>query len=306
MHRRAVRGVGIGCLASLLALGSLPAAAVGVDDPYQRVSLALAQGLVALFPAAEGYVVSVSGAEAYVDLAEKDLMRPGMELQLYRPGAEMVHPVSRQVLGTYETELGSLRLTEVREKYSRGVIEAVAGVVVAAGDHARVSARRLRALLAVAGAASGVETGPLALALLGRGAESGRFAMIDEPVWAAALAGLGATPQAIAADPAALRRLGAAAGADLLLLASVESGVRPVVAIDVRSLRTGASLGVLREAWPQPGGPQPASAAPGPGPSAAPATPDASAGAAGNAPASPSPAEGSYVVRDLPGGGRWL
>jgi hypothetical protein len=315
MRTRALQGMVIGSLAALLAVAPPPAgaAAPGGGDPYQRVSLALAQGLVAMFPVAEGYVVSVADGEAYVDLAEKDLMRPGMELQLYRPGAEMVHPVTKQVLGTFETDLGYLRLTEVREKYSRGGIEAAEGMAVAAGDRVRVSARRLRALLSLAGSAPGVETGPLALALLGRGAESGRFTLVDEPVWTPALAG--ATPQAVAGDPASLRALGERAGADLLLLATVEPGARPVVAIDVRSLRTGASLGVLREAWP--GGAEPTVGAARPGQPVAAAAPaptplpppsgDAPAAAAQPAAAvSPEAGEGEYVIRELPGGGRAL
>ena len=263
MRRRALRGAMIVSLSGLLAVAPPPAGAAAAPadgDPYQKVSLALAQSLVAMFPAAQGYVVSVDGGEAFVDLAEKDLMRPGMELQLYRAGADMVHPVTKQVLGTYETDLGHLRLIEVRDTYSRGTIEAAGGATVAAGDRARVSARRLRALLALSGAAPGVEPGPLALALLGRGNESGRFTMVDEPAWAPALAALGTTPQAIAADPASLRALGAKAGADLLLLVTVEAGARPIVAVDVRSLRTGAPLGVLREAWPSATGPEPVAA----------------------------------------------
>lgn len=318
MRTPAFRGVMIGSLAALLALAPPPAgsaSAPGGGDPYQKVSLSLAQGLVAMFPAAQGYVVSVDGGEAFVDLAEKDLMRPGMELQLYRTGADMVHPVTKQVLGTYETDLGHLRLTEVRDTYSRGGIEAAAGASVAAGDRARVSARRLRALLALSGTAPGVEPGPLALALVGRGNESGRFTVVDEPAWAPALAALGTTPQAIAADPASLIALGAKAGADLLLLVAVEAGARPIVAVDVRSLRTGAPLGVLREAWPVPGtetaaspatprqpAPVPAAAGTPAGEEPAPATPPVSAV---EPPAAPAP-EGEYVIRELPGGGTAL
>ena len=328
MLRGVLRGVVLGSLAALFAVAFPPARAVAAPggDPYQRVSLALAQDLVALFPAAEGYVVSVDGAEAYLDLAEKDLMRPGMELQLYRPGAEMVHPVTKQVLGTYETDLGYLRLTEVREKYSRGAIEAVPGTAVAAGDRVRMSARRLRALLALSGSAPGVEPGPLALALLGRGAESGRFTLVDEPAWAPALTAMGTTVQTAAGDPASLRALGEKTGADLLLFVTVEPGPRPIVAVDVRSLRTGTLLGVLREAWPLPGDASPTVAAARPGQptavgaSARPqsqvgaAMPSAVQPAAPGGPATPAEPVASsaaatgeeYTIRELPGGGRCL
>jgi hypothetical protein len=256
--------------AALFVLTPLRAAAA---DPYREVSLALGQGLVALFPPLEGYVVTASGGEVYVDLAAKDLLRPGMELQIYRPGEEMIHPVTKERLGTYEKSLGVVRITEVREKYSRGTLEAAgeaAGIV--GGDRVRLSSRRLRALLHVGGAAPGVDVGPLAQALVARGEESGRFSMVDEHAWAGSLAGLEATWDAVVADPALLRRLGEMAAADLLLLARIESGAVPEVALDVRSLRTGTSLGELRERWPgvsPPPAPEPRPNAPAPAPTAA-------------------------------------
>jgi hypothetical protein len=233
------------------------------------------EGLLALFPAVEGYVVSASGGEAYVDLAQKDLVRPGMELQVYRPGAEMIHPVTKQVLGSYEKELGVLSLAEVREKYSRGALDAAgAAAGIVPGDRVRISARRLRTLLHVSGAAAGIEIGPLAQALVARGEQSGRFAMIDEPSWAPALAGLGAPWESVRADQAQLRRLGELAAADLLLIARIEPGTVSRVAIDVRSLRTGTMLAELSERWPAPA----AAAVPAPaGPVTPPAAPVAAA-----------------------------
>jgi len=273
-------------------LAAAPRPASGAD-PYREVSLQLGQGLVALFPAVEGYVVSASGDEVYVDLASKDLLQPGMELQVYRPGGEMVHPVTKQVLGTYEKSLGVLRLTEVREKYSRGVLDsagAASGIVP--GDRVRLSARRLRALLHVSGAAPGIEIGPLAQALLARGEESGRFAMVDEPAWAPSLAALGAPWETVGADPAALRRLGELAAADLLLQARIQAGPVPGVAVEVRSLRTGAVLGELSQRWPTaPGAPvaaAPAAARASVAAAPAPAEPPAAAAAAApSAPAAP-------------------
>ena len=247
---RGVRLVAAGLVAVLCCCVPFPAAGA---EPYRDVSRALGEGLLALFPAVEGYVVSTSGAEAYVDVAEKNLVRPGMELQVYRQGAQMVHPVTRQVLGAYEQDLGFLSLTEVRENYSRGALDAAgAAAAIVAGDRVRLSARRLRTLLHVAGAAPGIEVGPLAQALLARGEQSGRFAMIDEPAWTPHLAALGAPWETVRADPTLLRRLGELAAADLLLLARIEPGGAPSVVIEVRSLRTGSMLGELSERWPAP------------------------------------------------------
>ena len=315
VRARGVRLVAAGLVAAVFCGAPLPAAGA---DPYRDVSLALGEGLLALFPAVEGYVVSASGAEAYVDLALKDLVKPGMELQIYRPGADMIHPVTKQVLGSYEKDLGVLSVTEVREKYSRGALDAAgeaAGIV--AGDRVRLSARRLRTLLHVAGAAAGIEIGPLAQALIARGEQSRRFAMIDEPGWASSLAALGAPWETVRADPPLLRRLGELAAADLLLLARIEPGPPSRVVVEVRSLRTGTMLGELSERWPAPapaavpaGAAVPAAAAPAAAPpkAAAPAPVTAAPAAAparraGSArPRSPPPrrtAPDEYIVREL-------
>lgn len=292
--RAPARSLVAGAVAALLLVcGRLPAAAA---DPYRTVSLALGQELVALFPAAEGYVVSADAAEVFVDLAQKDLLRQGMELQVYRPGADMVHPVTKQVLGAYEKDLGVLRVSEVREKYSRGQLdEAGARAGIVAGDRVRLSSRRLRTLLHVSAAAPGIETGPLAQALLSRGEESGRFAMIDEPAWSGSLKALGAPWDAVRADPAALRRLGELAAADLLLLTRVEPGTIPLVVVEVRSLSTGSILGELSERWPAP-----VALVPAPAPAAAAAAGGAPAAAGpGPAVAAPIADAGEYVVREL-------
>jgi len=254
--KREVRARGarrlIACGVAAVLLCGAPFAAAGAD-PYRDVSLALGEGLLALFPAVEGFVVSASGGEAYIDAARKDLVKPGMELQVYRPGADMIHPVTKQVLGTYEQNLGVLSVTEVRDTYSRGTLDAAgAAAGIVPGDRVRLSARRLRALLHFAGAAPGIDIGPLAQSLIARGEQSGRFAMIDEPGWAPSLAALGSPWEAVHADPALLRRLGELSAADLLLSARIEAGAAPGVAIEVRSLRTGTMLGELSERWPAP------------------------------------------------------
>jgi len=298
----------VGLVTAVLGAAPLPAAGA---DPYRDVSLALGEGLLALFPIVEGYVVSTSGGEAYIDASHQDLVKQGMELQIYRPGAEMIHPVTRQVLGSYEKNLGVLTVTEVRERYSRGALDAAgAAAGIVAGDRVRLSARRLRTLLHVEGAATGIETGPLAQGLISRGEQSGRFAMIDEPGWIPSVTALGAPWETVRTDPALLRRLGELAAADLLLLTRIEPGAISRVAIEVRSLRTGALLGELSERWPEPSPVAGALVAAPPseaGPARAAMPPSAGASAPGAQPASAAPglavapaqAPDEYIVREL-------
>jgi hypothetical protein len=305
VRARAVCLVAAGLVAAFSCGAPLPAAGA---DPYRDVSLALGEGLLALFPAVEGYVVSASGGEAYIDLASKDLVKPGMELQIFRAGADMIHPVTRQVLGSYEKNLGVLAVTEVREKYSRGALDAAAaGAGIVAGDRVRLSARRLRSLLHVSGGAAGIEIGPLAQALVARGEQSGRFAMIDEPAWASSLATLGAPWETVRTDPALMRRLGELAAADLLLLTRVEPGTPSRVAVEVRSLLTGTMLGELSEPWPAPDrapapAPAPVSAPAGAaiaGTQAAPSAPPPAAVVPGQVVAAPMSDSDEYIVREL-------
>lgn len=321
---RTPRCTAVALVAACLCAAPHPATAA---DPYRDLSLALGQRLLALFPPLEGYVVSSSGDQIYVDVAHKDLVRPGMELQIYRPGAEMVHPVTKQVLGSYEQDLGALSVTEVRENYSRGTLDAAgAAAGIVPGDRVRISSRRLRTLLHVAGAAGDIEVGPLAQALIARGEQSGRFAMIDEPAWAPALASLGAPWEIVRADPDRLRRLGELAAADLLLLTRIESGAGPGVVIEVRSLRTGTMLGELSERWPAPSpaaspaaepaaavstkATKPSPAVPAPPPAAPaeapPTAPPALAAEAVPAAVPPGPGADEYIVRELARAARCL
>ena len=107
---------------------------------YRETALSFVQQLVRFFPPAEGYVVSLPGDEVYVDLSEADLLRPGMELLVFREGKDIVHPVTGDVLGTYEERIGYLTVTEVQEKYSAGSAVAGAGEI-RAGDRVRISGR---------------------------------------------------------------------------------------------------------------------------------------------------------------------
>ncbi len=235
----------------LMLAASLVWAAPGrsVEDPYRKVSLALGQELVAFFPPVEGFVVSVKGEEVFTDLGEKDLVRQGVELLVYRPGADIVHPATGEVLGQFEENLGYLALREVREKYSRGMM-AEGAAQVRSGDRVRITARRLRALLLLSGGAPGIDTWRLSQALAEMGEVSKRFQILEEPEWRPSLQAVGRTLDEVLTDTGSLRRLGEEVPAELLLI------VRPQrredvteLLLEVLSLRTGFTLGEFARPW---------------------------------------------------------
>jgi hypothetical protein len=127
---------------------SLPATALGQPQAPQVPQaappsqiVALVEELAGLFPRVDGDVIEVQGAEVTVSLGRRDGMNPGLELSLYRPGRELKHPRTGQVLGRTEEALGRLRLREVFENYSVGTT--APGSRVAAGDRARITAGRI-------------------------------------------------------------------------------------------------------------------------------------------------------------------
>ena len=224
----------------------LPAGAAA--DPYRESALDLTGRLVALFPPGEGYVVSLPAGEVYVDLAEANLMSPGMELFVYREGADIVHPVTGDVLGKHEESLGYLTIKEVREEYSVGL--AIDGAKeMRPGDRVRISARPLRALLFFSGESPSLDTGRMALALTEAAVESKRFRLRDEPEWLPRLGELKMSVDEVLADPASLRRLGEHAGADLLFVVTPPGDADPSLGFEVLSLWTGRSLADLGSGW---------------------------------------------------------
>ena len=210
-------------------------------DPYRDAAVDLTQKLVTLFPPAEGYIVSLPAGEVYVDLAEAELMRPGMELHVYREGDDIVHPVTKDVLGKYEETVGYLVIRDVKEKYSVGRPVEGAGELKP-GDKVRISARPRRGLLLFGGQSPALEAGRMAEALTAAISDSQRFRLQDEPEWFPRLKEMNASVDEVLADEALLRRLGGEARADLLFVIRPPGGEEPLLTLDVISLWTGRKL----------------------------------------------------------------
>ena len=73
-----------------------------------------------------GLVVYVDTPRIVVDLTAADGMRAGTLVSVRRDAIPIVHPVTGEVLGELDQEVATVRLTEVREKFSVGDVQTVA------------------------------------------------------------------------------------------------------------------------------------------------------------------------------------
>src|SRR5205809_1685940 len=73
-----------------------------------------------------GMVVYVDTTRIVIDLLAADGVRPGTVVSLRRDKIPLVHPVTGEVLGELDEEIGIARVTEVRERFSVANLETVA------------------------------------------------------------------------------------------------------------------------------------------------------------------------------------
>jgi hypothetical protein len=73
-----------------------------------------------------GMVVYVDTMRIVIDLTAADGIRPGTLVSLRRDKIPIVHPVTGEVLGELDTEIGTARVTEIREKFSVADLQTVA------------------------------------------------------------------------------------------------------------------------------------------------------------------------------------
>jgi len=73
-----------------------------------------------------GYVVYVDTTRIVVDLTSVDGVHAGTLLSLRRDRIPIVHPVTGEVLGELDEEVGTARVTEIRDRFSVAEIQSVA------------------------------------------------------------------------------------------------------------------------------------------------------------------------------------
>jgi len=74
-----------------------------------------------------GFVVYVDTTRIVIDLTSADGIRPGTLVSLRRADViPLVHPVTGEVLGNLDEEIGTARVTEMRERFSVADVQTVA------------------------------------------------------------------------------------------------------------------------------------------------------------------------------------
>ena len=106
---------------------------------------ALVEQLLDLFPKVQGEVLETQGDRLTLDIGRKDGARPGLVVEIFRPGREIKHPRTGQILGRSEDTLGTATVVEVQEAFS--VARADKGVEVTPTDRVRVSGGKVRITL---------------------------------------------------------------------------------------------------------------------------------------------------------------
>src|SRR5262249_60810989 len=73
-----------------------------------------------------GFVVYVDTTRIVIDLTAVDGIRAGTLVSLRRDAIPLVHPVTGEVLGELDEEVGTARVTEMRERFSVADVQTVA------------------------------------------------------------------------------------------------------------------------------------------------------------------------------------
>jgi hypothetical protein len=159
------------------------AAAFGTGEAATETSLGVAEitsvdelatGILSYFPRVQGEVKAVHGERLTVSLGTKNGIAPGVILTLWRDSKEILHPVTGQVIGRTEDEVGDAAVTDVMETTCTAVMRKRVKDPQE-GDKARITPKKISmALLPLR--ADRPET---LQGLAERLTESGRFSLLD-------------------------------------------------------------------------------------------------------------------------------
>jgi len=156
----------------------LVAHAAAAEKPLGMKEYTSVDGLAAeissYFPKVQGAVKSVAGDRLTVALGTKDGLQQGVMLSVWRDGSEILHPVTKMVLGRIEDEVGSIEVISVGETRSVGVLRKKL-MEPKEGDKARITPKKIALALVPLRA----EHPEIIQGLAERLKEGGRFDLLD-------------------------------------------------------------------------------------------------------------------------------
>jgi len=127
-------------LVSLLSSSAFADKALGPEE-FTSVD-ELAYAISAYFPKVQGGVTAVQGDRLTLAIGEKNGLLPGMALTLWRDGKEILHPVTKAVIGRTEDEVGTIEVLSVKEATSIAVMKKQLKAPQT-GDRARITPKKI-------------------------------------------------------------------------------------------------------------------------------------------------------------------
>jgi len=179
----AVSGVRAAAQERTPARGGGPASTMEQRGGLAEAARMIAEQLTVAFSRMEGLVIGFDGDQVLIDRGTAEGVFQGMELDVFREGEEFRHPLTGELLGKLDKDLGRVRVLHVRERYSETkVIKKVGKDGFRKGDRVRLSMARIIAAFPnvdVEGI-SGVGTRSITKELASALARTERFELIDE------------------------------------------------------------------------------------------------------------------------------
>ena len=236
--------------------GGSPSSVQEPQGRFAESARVVAERLAASFPRVEGLVIGFEGGQVLIDRGTAEGVFQGMELDVFREGGEFKHPLTGEILGRLDKDLGMVRVLHVHERYSEAtVIKKAEKSGFHKGDRVRVSMARMIVAFpnvdveTVSGVGPRSMTKELASALV----RTGRFELIEErQLRSMLLADKNLRPEELA-DPLILKQLSDKGKVQTLLLSRLTS-TADGMSLDVQaySTLTGNPI-VLVSAQVQPG-----------------------------------------------------
>jgi hypothetical protein len=153
------------------------------ETPVAEAVRVVADRLVAAFPRVEGLIIGFEGEQVLIDRGKADGVFQGMELNVFREGEEFKHPITGEVFGRLDKELGSLQVLQVRERYAVAAVTKTAEKAeIRQGDQVRVSMARMIVAFPNVDmeAAKGANIRPVTKDLAAALSRTGRFELIED------------------------------------------------------------------------------------------------------------------------------